>query len=319
MASMSRPGPPDRPVSMGTPQERVDELAVAFTAVQARLIAIAYAVLGTTAEAEDVVADCWPRLIAADERERIRDVEGWAVVATSRRALDVLRSARVQRESYVGPWLPEPVVTSPEPQDPADRVTLDETVSYALMVVLETLSPAERVAWVLHEVFGMSFPEVADVVGRSPAAVRQLASRARRHVVAGAPRVDVTAGEHTRTVDAFLTATRNGDLAGLLALLDPEVVLTADGGGQVSAARHPVYGADRVARFLAGVARKLGPVATPRPLGLNGGPGFAYTEAARVHVVGVLDIRDGRIRRVDLVVAPSKLPRVLRGSTAGPD
>jgi RNA polymerase sigma-70 factor (ECF subfamily) len=295
--------------SGGTSQQRVDELAGTFTALRPRLTGIAYAVVGTTAEAEDVVSDCWLRLVAADERETVQDVEAWCTVATSRRALDVLRSARVQRESYVGPWLPEPVVTSAaRPEDPADRVTLDETVSYALMVVLETLTPAERVVWVLHEVFGMPFPEVAAVVGRSPAAVRQLGVRARAHVAAGAPRVDVGVQDHARTVQAFLAAAGEGDLAGLLALLDPAVVLTADGGGVASAARRPVLGADRVARFLVGVARKLAEAEEVRPVLINGGPGFQYVSGDVVHLVGSLTVVGGRVQRVDLVVTPEKLP-----------
>ena len=236
-----------------------DELAAAYSAIRPRLVGIAYAVLGTRAEAEDVVSDCWLRLAEADAREPVRDVEGWAVLAVSRRALDVLRSARVRRESYVGPWLPEPIV-----DDLADRVSLDERVSFALMVVLETLTPAERTAWVLHELFGMPFPEIARVVGRSPAAVRQLASRARAHVAAGAPRLDVDAADHRRTVDAFLAATEGGDLAGLLAVLDPDVVLTSDGGGIATAARRPVLGADRVGPL---PARGGAPAAGPAPRG----------------------------------------------------
>jgi RNA polymerase sigma-70 factor (ECF subfamily) len=314
MAAVSQPGGLDRPVHMAT--SRVDELAETFTGLRSRLTGIAYAMLGTTAEAEDVVSDCWLRLVAADEREPVRDVEAWCTVATSRRALDVLRSARVQRESYVGPWLPEPVVTAAgAPVDPADRVTLDETVSYALMVVLETLTPAERVVWVLNEVFGMPFPEVAGVVGRSPAAVRQLAVRARSHVAAGAPRVDVGAQDHSRTVAAFLAAAGDGDLAGLVALLDPDVVLTSDGGGVVSAARRPVHGADRVARFLLGVARKAEHAAQVRPVSLNGGPGFAFVVGDGVHLVGVLTVVEGRVHRVDLVVAPDKLGRLSAGSS----
>jgi RNA polymerase sigma-70 factor (ECF subfamily) len=310
MASMSQPGHPPRPLSVDASGSRVDELAVTFTGLRSRLTGIAYAMLGTTAEAEDVVSDCWLRLIAADAREPVRDVEAWCTVATSRRALDVLRSARVQRESYVGPWLPEPVLTSiAAPQDPADRVTLDETVSYALMVVLETLTPAERVVWVLNEVFGMPFPEVATVVGRSSAAVRQLAVRARGRIAAGTPRVDVGAHDHSRTVEAFLAAAGDGDLAGLLALLDPDVVLTSDGGGQASAARRPVHGADRVARFLLGVAVKLAQAEQVRPVSLNGGPGFEYASGDVVHLVGALTVVEGRVRRVDLVVAPAKLPR----------
>lgn len=164
-------------------------LAAAYAEARPRLTRMAYAMLGSHAEAEDVVADCWLRLAAANAREPVRDVEGWAVVAVARGALDTLRSARSRRETYVGPWLPEPLLTAAgTAPDPADRVTLDESVSFALLVVLERLSPAERTAWVLHDLFRLEFPEVAEIVGRTPAAVRQLASRARRHVADGTPR-----------------------------------------------------------------------------------------------------------------------------------
>jgi RNA polymerase sigma-70 factor (ECF subfamily) len=297
----------DQPVS-----ERAEELAAAYSAVRPRLVGIAYAVLGTRAEAEDVVSDCWLRLADADAREPVRDVEGWAVVAVSRRALDVLRSARVRRESYVGPWLPEPIL-----DDPADRVSLDERVSFALMVVLETLSPAERTSWVLHELFGLPFPEIARVVGRSPAAVRQLASRARAHVAAGAPRLDVDAADHRRTVEAFLAATAGGDLAGLLAVLDPDVVLTSDGGGIALAARRPVLGADRVARLLLGAAHRQ-PV-VHRAVTINGQTGYATSDPdGRLLALCALTVRDGRVVRVDLVMSPAKLPRPSHDETVGP-
>ena len=294
---------------------RDDELAREFTRLRSRLNGIAYAIVGMSAEAEDVVSDCWLRLAAADEQEPVRDVEGWCVVAVSRRALDVLRSARVQRQAYVGPWLPEPVLgvsavaAAAVDGDPADRVTLDDTVSYALMVVLETLTPAERVVWVLHEVFEVPFPEVARVVGRSPAAVRQLAVRARAHVTAGRPRTDVASVEHARTVEAFLAATTGGDLAGLLALLDPGVVLTSDGGGLVSSARRPVHGADRVARFLLGIAGKAEPGDEIRRTSVNGGPGLALVRAGQLYAVGVVTVSEGRVSRVDLISSPAKLPR----------
>ncbi|NHC46145.1 sigma-70 family RNA polymerase sigma factor [Motilibacter sp. K478] len=289
-------------------------MAADYTRIRSRLVGIAYAVVGTVAEAEDVVSDCWLRLVAADADEAVRDVEAWSVVAVSRRALDVLRSARVQREAYVGPWLPEPLFDAPaQPSsgvgDPADRVTLDDSVSYALMVVLETLSPAERVVWVLHEVFGMPLSEVADVVGRTPAAVRQLAVRARAHVKAGAPRMDVPAGAHGKTVSAFLEAAGNGDLAGLVSLLDPDVVLTSDGGGVVNAARRPVTGAERVARFLLGVAqkRKWGAGDRVEAILVNGGPGLAFYAEGRLSSVAALTVVDGRVTRVDIVLAPAKL------------
>lgn len=285
---------------------RADELAAAYTGMRPRLVGIAYAVLGTRVEAEDVVSDCWLRLVTADAREPVRDVEGWAVVAVSRRALDVLRSARVQREAYVGPWLPEPLVGTEA--DPAERVTLDDRVSFALLVVLETLSPAERTAWVLHELFGLPFPEIARVVGRSPAAVRQLAVRARAHVAAGAPRLDVDAGEHRQAVAAFLRATAGGDLGGLLAVLDPDVVLTSDGGGVITAARRPVLGADRVARFMLGVRHKRTAGQDIVPVEVNGRTGFAVVEAGRTVAIWSLTVRDGRISRVDVVLSPAKLP-----------
>ncbi|MFI9007864.1 RNA polymerase sigma factor SigJ [Actinosynnema sp. NPDC053489] len=289
--------------------DRLADLAAEYTRVRPRLVGIAYSVIGTVAEAQDVVSDCWLRLTAADERQPVRDVEAWAVVAVARRALDVLRSARVRREEYVGPWLPEPLVDAAD--DPAERVTLADEVSFALMVVLETLSPAERTAWVLHEVFGLPFPEVAAVVGRSPAAVRQLAVRARAHVAAGAPRSDVGSAEHRRAVEAFLRAVGQGDLRGLLAVLDPDVVLTSDGGGLLGTARRPVRGPDRVGRFLVGVRRKMPADQRIAPLTVNGGPGFAVLIGAATRFVCALTVRGGRVARVDIVVAPDKLPRGL--------
>lgn len=237
-------------------------------------------------------------------------MDAWATMAVARRALDVLRSARVQREAYVGPWLPEPFVEPADgpAADPADRVSLDERVSFALMVVLEALSPAKRTAWVLHDLFGVPFPEVATAVGRTPAAVRQLAVRARAHVTAGASRIEVDPGERRRVADAFMAAASGGDLATLVAVLDPAVVLVSDGGGRVSAARRAVIGADNVARFLLGIARKAPPDANLRRVTVNGGPGFIVTQDEATVVVAALTVADGRVSRVDLVLAPDKLP-----------
>jgi RNA polymerase sigma-70 factor (ECF subfamily) len=308
---------------MASDGTREDELAAEYTRIRPRLLRAAYALLGTWADAEDVVADTWLRLTQADRREPVADVEAWAVVAVSRRALDVLRSARVQREAYVGPWLPEPHVewmagpaipdglTAPaDLADPADRVTLDESVSYALMVVLETLTPAERTAFVLHDLFGVPFTEVAGVVGRGPAAVRQLAARARAHVRAGAPRMTVSSAEHQHAVDEFFRAAAGGDIAGLVAVLDPGVVMTSDGGGQAPAARRPVRGAERVARFLVGAAATISAGQRMIPLTVNGGPGVAIVEPdGTASLVGALTVAAGRIMRVDLLVAPAKLAR----------
>jgi RNA polymerase sigma-70 factor (ECF subfamily) len=295
-----------------TPDPRAEELARAWSAGRGRLVGVAYAVLGSRAEAEDVVADCWLSLVAADGRDPVRDVEAWATVAVARRALDVLRSARVRREAYVGPWLPEPILAGDPASaapDPADRVTLDERVSYALMVALEALSPAERTVWVLHDLFGLPFPDVAEAVGRTPAAVRQLAVRARAHVAAGAARVEVDRREQRRVAEAFLAAAGGGDLAALVAVLDPDAVLTSDGGGVVSAARRPVRGADDVARFLLGIGRKVRAGDVVRPATVNGGPGFVATRDGVTFLVAALTVGGGRVTRVDLVLAPDKLPR----------
>jgi RNA polymerase sigma-70 factor (ECF subfamily) len=276
-----------------------------------------------------VVADCWLRLVTADAAEPVRDVESWAVVAVSRMALDVLRSARVRREQYVGPWLPEPVLTASagEPAaasgaagpdgsasyggDPAEKVTLDDEVSYALLVVLEALTPPERIAFVLHDLFGMPFGEVADVVGRSPAAARQLASRARRQVRShgGVPSAD--AAERRRVVAAFQVAVTSGDLTRLIRVLDPDVLLVSDGGGVVSAARRPIQGADRVGRFLLGVVAKGASGDRIAHVDVNGAPGFALYRGDQMVTVVSVTVADGKVTRLDMVRAPAKLPRSL--------
>ncbi|HJP75858.1 MAG TPA: RNA polymerase sigma factor SigJ [Pseudonocardiaceae bacterium] len=288
---------------------REGELAEEYTRCRSRLIRIAYALVGTRAEAEDVVSDCWLRLVTADTRDRIGDVEAWATVTVAHAALDVLRSARVRREEYVGPWLPEPLVGAvPAREDPAEQVTLHETVSFAVMVLLETLTPAERTSWALRELFGLPYDEIADIVGRSPAAVRQLATRARAHIAAGAPRVRVDADQHQQAVAAFTRAATEGDLAALLRVLDPAVVATSDGGGKVSAARRPIHGADRVARFLVGLTNRVEPQDRVIPITVNGGPGFALVNPDQTRVICAITIHNGLITRLDFVVSPEKLP-----------
>ncbi|WP_364513488.1 RNA polymerase sigma factor SigJ [Nocardioides sp. LML1-1-1.1] len=287
--------------------ERQALLAREYDALRPRMVRVAYAILGSRVEAEDVVADCWTRLVEADAREPVRDLTGWLTVAVARAATDVLRSARVRREEYVGPWLPEPFVAA-DPADPADRVTLDETVGYALLVVLESLSPAERTAFVLHDVFAMGFPEVATVVGRTPAAVRQLASRARAHLAAHAPRFEVDRSAHEEVLGRFLAAAAGGDLAALVATLDPDVVLTSDGGGVVSSARRPVLGADRAARFLSGLVTKY--VAAEAEVDLvlaNGLPAIAVRQEGVLTSLVLLTVVGERVRRIDIVRAPAKL------------
>ncbi len=222
-----------------------------FVQARPRLVRLAYSELGDVGEAEDVVQEAWLRLERVDA-DAIVNLDVWLTTVVARLALDRLRSARARRVTYVGPWLPEPLVSD----DPADRVTLDESVSYALLTVLEQLSPAERTAFVLHDVFDVPFGDVAEVVGRSPEAVRQLASRARRHVTRERPRFAASRDEHDRAVRAFAQAVAEGSLDGLVAVLDPEVVWTSDGGGRATAARKPLRGGARVARAWAALSRK---------------------------------------------------------------
>src|SRR4051812_19867136 len=224
-----------------------ETLADRFEALRPRLLRIAYSHLGSVAEAEDVLQDAWLRLQRVDSEE-IRDLPGWLTTTVSRLALDALRSARVRREAYVGPWLPEPIVEEPSPS-PEERALQAEDVSLALLVVLESLSANERIAFVLHDIFGYAFDEVARSLQTSPAAARQLASRARKAVEARRPRFPATPEQQREIVLAFARAARGGDLDTLMELLHPDGVFTSDGGGVVSAAREPIGRAEPAARL----------------------------------------------------------------------
>jgi RNA polymerase sigma-70 factor (ECF subfamily) len=265
---------------------------------------VAYRLLGTVADSEDAVQEAYARL-ARQPLEQIDDVRGWLVVVVSRICLDQLSSARAKREQYVGEWLPEPIVDA----DPADRVTLDDSVRMALMVVLERLSPAERVAFVLHDVFALSFDEVATAVGRTPAACRQLASRARRHVQDDqAARFRVDRSEEAAVTARFVAACETGDIASLAELLDPEVVFRADGGGVVAAPRRPVTGRDTVLKIVSSGFRRTPGLAIV-PATVNGGPGMRMYSQGALIGVGALTIHDGRVRAIDVVGNPAKLPQ----------
>lgn len=279
-----------------------------------RLFGVAYRLLGTVADAEDAVQETFLRWEQAD-RSAVQNPSGWLTTVLTRHCLDQLRSARARREAYVGPWLPEPLVEVADmvAEDPAERVTLDESVSLAMLVVLETLSPAERAVFVLHDVFGMDFDEVARMVGRAPAACRQLASRARRHVEERRPRFDPDAAEQRRVVTAFLDASARGDLQGLLALLDPSVVLRADGGGKARAAGRPIEGPEQVARVLL-AGRKWYPDLASRMIAVNGGTGALMTEGDEVLAIVGVTVADGRITEIDLVANPDKLSGARRAA-----
>jgi RNA polymerase sigma-70 factor (ECF subfamily) len=288
-----------------------DEPAVAQALAERRhLMMLAFRMLGTIAEAEDAVQETYVRWwrMGRVEREAVQAPRFWLQRVTSRICLDMLGSARARREEYVGPWLPEPlpsqVFAHPDP-DPADQVTLDDSVSSALLVVLETMTPAERVAFVLHDVFAVPFDEIAATVGRTPAACRQLASSARRRVEQARDR-RATRREHDDAVRAFASAARSGDVQALIAALDPDVVLRSDGGGIVTAARNSVVGAERVARFIAGVVHKYaGCDVLERET--HDGLGFAIRDEG--HVIGVvtLDVSDGVVTDVRMVLNPEKL------------
>jgi RNA polymerase sigma-70 factor (ECF subfamily) len=278
------------------------------------LLDVAYRMLGSMSEAEDVVQEAFSRFMHAD-RAAIRDVRGWLVVVTSRISLDQLGSARARRESYVGPWVPEPLVSysaegalSP---DPADRVTLDESVRMALLVVLEQLTPPERVAFILHDVFDLPFESVGEVVGRSPAAARQLASRARRrvaHADSGVPaRFAVDAADERAVADRFLAAAQGGDIAALTELLDPDVVLNADSGGLTPAPRRPISGRNRIVKLFTS-GRRTAPGTRFEGATVNGGPGvIARTPEGRLAAVMALVVADGRITRIDVLANPERL------------
>ena len=279
-----------------------------FARARPRLLRLAYSQLGDLGEAEDVVQEAWLRLESAGVGT-IDDLDAWLTTVVGRLALDRLRSARARREAYVGPWLPEPLASSGG-EDPADRVTLDESVSYALLALLEQLSPAERTAFVLHDVFDVPFGEIAEVVGRSPEAVRQLASRARRHVAAQRPRFEASPDEHDRAVRAFAHAVAEGDLDGLVAVLDPEVVWTSDGGGRAIASLKPFHGADRVARAWVALRRKESIEPTATPVELNGRLGLLIAGTDGHRSALSFAVAGGRIMRIDVVRNPEKLRRV---------
>ena len=272
-----------------------------FARHRSLLFTVAYEMLGSASDAEDVVQETWLRWAGVDQAE-VREPRAYLVRIVTRQALNRLRTVSRRREDYVGEWLPEPLVTGP---DVAADVELAESVSIAMLTVLETLGPAERAVFVLREVFDTPYEEIAEAIDKSPAAVRQIAHRAREHVAARRPRVAVDPTEQEVVVERFLAATRQGDLQGLLEVLAPDVVLVADGGGLVAAARHPIDGAERVAAFLLRAARQFDLGA--EQVWLNG------ALAARIDVDGVLDtalsisVVDGRITGLYAVRNPHKL------------
>jgi RNA polymerase sigma-70 factor (TIGR02957 family) len=272
--------------------------------------AIAYRMLGSVAEAEDVVQEALLRLHGALEQgERIESPRAYLATVATRLSIDVLRSARVRRETYVGEWLPEPLVTDTS-ADPARHAEMADSLSLAFLVVLETLSPEQRAAFLLHDVFGFGYGEVAEIVGKSEANTRQLATRARRHVDEGRPRFEASREQRDELARRFFAAVREGDVDGLRELLAEDVVLHGDGGGKVPALARAVHGARRVAQTLSAWSKQATRIAglDARLVEVNGQPGAISMDGeGRIINVMALDIADGRVQGIRSMVNPDKL------------
>jgi RNA polymerase sigma-70 factor (ECF subfamily) len=272
------------------------------------LFSVAYDLLGSVADAEDVVQETWLRWSAADRGE-VNNPRAYLVRIATTQALNRIRSAKARRETYIGPWLPEPLI-EPDPAEAlVERAGREHEVSLAMLVVLETLSPAERAVFVLREVFGMSHDEIADALDRSPASVRQLAHRAREHVQARRPRFESGLEEQRRVTREFLAACATGDKDALLALLAPDVTLVSDSDGRAKAARRPILGADKVARFMLGIAEDALALDLRFAL-VNGSVGFVVSDRSTTQSVSLLDVVDGKVQSVYIVANPEKLARV---------
>jgi RNA polymerase sigma-70 factor (TIGR02957 family) len=275
-----------------------------FVAHRNLLFTVAYEMLGSAADAEDVLQESWLRWADVDHSQ-VNDPRAYLIRIVTRQALNQLRTLSRRREDYVGEWLPEPLLTSP---DVAEDVELAESVSMAMLTVLETLEPTERAVFVLHQVFDIPYGEIAEAIGKSTAAVRQLAWRAREHVAARRPRVQVSRSEQQVVVDRFLAVLRTGQLLDLMEVMAPDVVLVADGGGLVPAARAPIYGAEQVAKLLARADRSTGGLSA-MPVWLNGAPAFRVEIGGQLAAVS-LAVENGRVTRIYAVANPEKLTRL---------
>jgi RNA polymerase sigma-70 factor (TIGR02957 family) len=287
---------------------RMDSATEAFLAHRNLLFTVAYEMLGSAADAEDVLQDAWLRWAGVD-LGTVRDQRAYLVRITTRQALSRLRTLRRRKESYVGPWLPEPLLTTP---DVAEDVELADSVSMAMLLVLETLTPAERAVFVLREVFDLPYDEIAEAVDKTPAAVRQIAHRARAHVAARRPRGVVSAAETRDALEAFQRAAETGDLQRLLDILAPDVVLLGDGGGVKQAVLRPIVGADKVARLLATGLGRITAAASLQPAQVNGYPALILRLNGEIDTVLAVRIDDGLITGLYAVRNPEKLSHMER-------
>jgi RNA polymerase sigma-70 factor (TIGR02957 family) len=310
MAGMSRAAPGDRGGSMSC-DGRPDPATEAFLAHRNLLFTVAYEMLGSAADAEDVLQETWLRWAGVD-LGTVRDQRAYLVRITTRQALIRLRTLGRRKESYVGTWLPEPLLTAP---DVAEDVELADSVSMAMLLVLETLTPAERAVFVLREVFDVAYDEIAEAVGKSPAAVRQIAHRARAHVAARRPRGPVSPAETRDALEAFQRAAETGDLQRLLDILAPDVVALADSGGVVQAVVRPVVGAGKVARLLTAGLGRIAAAASLQPAQVNGYPALILRLNGAIDTVIAVHLDDGLITGLYAVRNPEKLSHMERETT----
>jgi RNA polymerase sigma factor (sigma-70 family) len=284
-----------------------DFLAERFEKERPQLRRVAYRMLGSVDEADDAVQEAWIKLSRADE-STVENLGAWLTTVVGRVCLDMLRARRSRHEEFVGSWMPEPIVAIDGAPTPEEEMLIADGVGIALYVVLETLTPAERLAFVLHDMFALPFEEIAPIVGRSPEAARQLASRARRRVQRAAPAPDVELAEQQRVVEAFLAAAREGDFDALLEMLDPEVTLRVDAGPGSPLAREPIVGAEDV---LAEARRWMALAPYSRPAIVNGVAGAVVGRPdGTVFTVVALTVANGRINAIDFLVDPAKLARL---------
>jgi RNA polymerase sigma factor (sigma-70 family) len=289
----------------------------AFARNRSLLVGVAYRLLGTVSDAEDVVQEAWLRWARVDT-DAVRDPTAFLVRTVSRLAIDRLRQVKARRESYVGPWLPEPLLTGPEPvADPAADVDRAESVSMAMLVVLETLSPLERTVFVLHEAFGYEYADIAEILDRTPPTVRQLAHRAREHVQARRPRYETDPAKRRAATERFLRASTGGNLNELLELLAPDATLWADGGGKTKAPRRPIHGRDKIARFFVGISGAGFP-GTMQIIEVNGGPAAVLNTPAGPVAAAMVDLDPdtGLITVVRLFASPDKMSGLALGAGA---
>jgi RNA polymerase sigma-70 factor (TIGR02957 family) len=302
MSGTSQTGPEDRE------DDGPDPATEAFLAHRNLLFTVAYEMLGSAADAEDVLQETWLRWVGVD-LDTVQNQRAYLVRITTRQALTRLRTLGRRRESYVGPWLPEPLLTAP---DVAEDVELADSVSMAMLLVLETLAPTERAVFVLREVFDLAYDEIAQAVDKSPAAVRQIAHRARAHVAARRPREVVSPAETRDALEAFQRAVETGDLQRLLDLLAPDVVLLSDGGGLKQAVPRPVVGADKVARLLTAGLGRVAAVASLQPAQVNGYPALIIRLGGELDTVLAVRIADGLVTGLYAVRNPEKLSHMER-------